>query len=131
MSTWEEEVRKLLQDSERARNALDSALDAEKTVRATCKCGYKFDVPVKDTTNAVRAAEIWFRQGAELAKHLERLHGQIPTNPKDDRPLKDIPTSQLTQLARQHGSTLPGIADQPQPDQPDKPDKPDQPDEQV
>lgn len=102
MTTWEDEVRELVQGTARARAALDSALDAEKTVRASCQCGRKFDVPVKDTPSSVRAAEIWYRQGAELAKHLERLQEKVPDD-EDTRPLQHWSQKQLVARARKLG----------------------------
>lgn len=102
MTTWEDEVRELVQGTARARAALDSALDAEKTVRASCQCGRKFDVPVKDTPSSVRAAEIWYRQGAELAKHLERLQEKVPDD-EDERPARHLSQKQLVRRARKLG----------------------------
>lgn len=114
MTTWEDEVRELVQGTARARAALDSALDAEKTVRASCQCGRKFDVPVKDTPSSVRAAEIWYRQGAELAKHLERLQEKVPAD-DDTTPLQERTTSQLVKRYKQLGGDISklGLPDKP------------------
>lgn len=108
MSEFADKVRQLEAVLDKANQALEDALNAEKTVRVECKgCGRKQDHPVKDHGTAVRSAQVQYQVVGDLMKHLEKLRGE---DPAPENPLSNLTLEELKQLRHESAERAEGTA---------------------